>query len=566
VTPARQIAYDDPQEELRALVLSMTPERLAAFCAHLDDDDLAVVEGIVAGVMTESWRSSPDAMAHFLTNGAVKRWRYVRLICEHFVEAVRGIDTRKVINMPSQMGKTTWLCTYGVPWALQEDPTRRIMYITYDDPKAREEGAKARDFIEEHPELGVELRRDRRAANIWRTPQGGGLKAVGIHGGITGWPMDTVICDDLIKGWDTAHSEAKRDAVWNIYRTQVRMRLQGSHSGIIIGGTRWHEDDPSGRALDPPDDEFADRWTLVRLPAIAEPFDPNSDDPLLRTPDPLGRAPGEILEPERFDETEVRARASALGSYLAAGLEQQRPSAEQGNELLRAWFRIEETMPVRPDEAITSWDLKMKDREAGDYVVGQCWWRTGGSYWMTDQIRGQYDHATTACGIALLAVRHPEVRTHLVEAAGSADEVIPQLRDAKPDYVVSDEVANRLGMNAEERAAVQVLRRRGMSGLLPRQPTGDKRVRARAYIAPIAEAGDVYLPAGRPWLGALLNELAAFPNGANDDQVDAMSQALKRLTKTPSSIAVSKTRLPGPKAGAPRRGGTSGRVVRLPGR
>ncbi len=47
---------------------------------------------------------------------------------------------------------------------------------------------------------------------------------------------------------------------------------------------------------------------------------------------------------------------------------------------------------------------------------------------------------------------------------------------------------------------------------------------ARALVA--IEAGKVYLPAERPWLPELLNELSAFPFGDYDDQVDALSQAV----------------------------------------
>ena len=45
------------------------------------------------------------------------------------------------------------------------------------------------------------------------------------------------------------------------------------------------------------------------------------------------------------------------------------------------------------------------------------------------------------------------------------------------------------------------------------------------------EAGNVYLPDPgiAPWIGGLIDECAAFPNGAYDDQVDAMTQALVRL-------------------------------------
>ena len=42
------------------------------------------------------------------------------------------------------------------------------------------------------------------------------------------------------------------------------------------------------------------------------------------------------------------------------------------------------------------------------------------------------------------------------------------------------------------------------------------------------ESGLVWLPELAPWLEDFENEIVLFPNGKNDDQVDAMSQYLKR--------------------------------------
>ena len=66
-------------------------------------------------------------------------------------------------------------------------------------------------------------------------------------------------------------------------------------------------------------------------------------------------------------------------------------------------------------------------------------------------------------------------------------------------------------------------------GILPVNPAGGKIARAAA-VSPLIEAGNVYLPhpAIRPWVNDFIEECAAFPNGAHDDQVDAMTQALLR--------------------------------------
>ena len=48
-------------------------------------------------------------------------------------------------------------------------------------------------------------------------------------------------------------------------------------------------------------------------------------------------------------------------------------------------------------------------------------------------------------------------------------------------------------------------------------------------------SGNVYLPhpAFAPWVLDFIEECAAFPNGRHDDWVDAMTQALNQLNKSP---------------------------------
>ncbi len=77
--------------------------------------------------------------------------------------------------------------------------------------------------------------------------------------------------------------------------------------------------------------------------------------------------------------------------------------------------------------------------------------------------------------------------------------------------------------------------RREISGIVPVNPQGSKEARLNA-VAPDIEAGNVYIPdpSIAPWIHDYVEELAAFPSGANDDQVDATSQALDRLNLRPT--------------------------------
>jgi predicted phage terminase large subunit-like protein len=62
------------------------------------------------------------------------------------------------------------------------------------------------------------------------------------------------------------------------------------------------------------------------------------------------------------------------------------------------------------------------------------------------------------------------------------------------------------------------------------RPERDKVVRMSAQSAKI-ERGAVCLPRNAPWLEDLRAEILAFPQGAHDDQVDSMSQAIAWLSR-----------------------------------
>lgn len=477
----------------------------------------------------EKMRADPARMASFVTKGRYRLWKYNRILSQKFKDAAEGRSRFQIWNMPARYGKSFLASKWGPVWLLETRPEARIILTSYGFMLAKENATFVRNTLEAHPDVfTTRLMRDRRAADRFVTKEGGGVLAAGVGGSITGFGAGDgggIIVDDPHKNWMEAHSEIEREKVWTHYLGTLRLRLDDETAFIIVVQTRWHEEDLSGKLLAQTEEE----WELVRLPAIAEEYSPDSDDPFLRIPDPLGRKPGEPLEPERFAITEVQARARALGSYLAAGLEQQRPAPAEGGEIKRAWWKWTSNLPTSGDQWVTSWDMKLKEKESGDYVVGQCWSRTGASFFCHAQLRGQWTMLKTACAIALLGVRFPAAKRHLIENTGNGPEVMEILRAADPTAKVPKEYADDLAMTPEERKAVQETLRRGLPGLLPINPRGDKRARAR-IVSGIIEGGNVWLPEGRDWALFLVNEAAAFPHGAHDDTVDAWSQGLAYLS------------------------------------
>jgi predicted phage terminase large subunit-like protein len=78
---------------------------------------------------------------------------------------------------------------------------------------------------------------------------------------------------------------------------------------------------------------------------------------------------------------------------------------------------------------------------------------------------------------------------------------------------------------------IQTLKREGLP-MIPIQRDRDKIVRAYD-AAPLIESGNVLLPADASWLSDFLAEATVFPNGAHDDQLDPMMDALADMVGKP---------------------------------
>jgi hypothetical protein len=494
-------------EGLARELAALSDDELAKLTAEMSDDEYDVVVGIIGGEGGdlarrigrgggESWRLTPTTMANYLTGGKLKRWPYAMLLGRKFADAVEGRSTRQIWNMPPRYGKSLYASQWGPAWALDRDPSYQMILASYGDTLALENAHKLRSLLVDYRDhLRVDLRPDRRAAKRFVTSAGGGILASGLLSGITGFPANGLVLDDPFKNWQEAHSAARRDAVENEFRAVVASRMEWEDSWVIVPMTRWHEDDICGRLIKHAEDETGEAWEMVRIPELCD--DPDND--------PLGRALGEVIETQRFSKRAIARKHLTAGTYLTASMYQQRPAPEEGGELKRAWWRLESSMPPHYDVAVSSWDLKLKDNETGDFVVGQVWGRTGKDMWMVDQLRGQWNQATAESAIALMSIRHPYLRAHYIEKAGNGPEVIAALTSQHPDYELSDDIFSQLGMTLEERIKVTALRRRGMGGIMGVTVKGTKSARMRA-VSGYIEAGDVHLPERASWLGTFMDE------------------------------------------------------------
>jgi predicted phage terminase large subunit-like protein len=420
------------------------------------------------------------------------------------VEVAEGDCERLIICMAPQEGKSERVSRRTPLWMLIRNPELRIAVASYEHGVARRWGRAIRNDIAEHPELGLTVRPDTSAAHEWQLDgHGGGVYCVGIGGALTGRPVDVLFLDDPIKDRKQADSLTYRDNVWDWWTNVARTRL-APNAPVVLILTRWHEDDLAGRLLA----QEGSRWRLINIPALAD------HDPEAGQTDLLGREPGEWMTSARGRTVaqweQIRAE---VGSRVFNALYQGRPSPDVGNVWRRPWWR-RYSVPLwsqhptaadayrvdECDEMVMSWDMAFKDTKSSDYVVGQVWVRRGANVYLVDQVHKRLSFTDTVTAFKTLVARWPQSTAKYVEDKANGTAIIDTLKSKIP-------------------------------GIVAINPTESKYARANA-VAPVVEAGNVFLPDAEIALfdpEPLIDEAAAFPNGAHDDQVDATSQALAQM-------------------------------------
>ncbi|GAA0897812.1 LAGLIDADG family homing endonuclease [Pseudonocardia zijingensis] len=212
---------------------------------------------------------------------------------------------------------------WAVLWLLANDPERRIVVASYAASLARTSGRIVRSLIESYgADLGLTVDRSHADASDWQLAgHAGGLRAVGVGGGLTGQPSDVLVVDDPLKGQAEADSATIRDNLHEWWSSVALTRLAPG-APIIVVQTRWHEDDLAGRME-------AEGWPVVNIPAQADG----------QTPDALDRPVGEYLVSARGrTDADWAEKRKAVGERTWAALYQGRPAPLEGGVFKAAWF------------------------------------------------------------------------------------------------------------------------------------------------------------------------------------------------------------------------------------
>lgn len=418
-------------------------------------------------------------------------YRHCEVLADVLQRVADGNLKRVMVFMPPRHGKSQLVSKIFPGYLTYRFPESWVGLNSYSAELAYTFSRASRDT---YSELGGVMRDDAAAVKNWETPHRGGCWAAGVGGPITGKGFGAAgIIDDPLKNAKEAMSSVIKRSHQDWYGTTFYTRGEPD-APIILVMTRWAEDDLAGWLLKQELEDEPENWHIVNFEALREDSPPKF--PASCTVEPDWRKVGEALCPERFTAEKLLKIKKRLGTYYFNALYQQRPAPLEGGSFKRNWWKFYDHLPNNFDLIIQSWDCTFKDNSDSDFVVGQVWGKKDADFFLIDQVRDRMDIVATMAAIRTLSAKHPQCSAKLVEDKANGTAVISLLN-------------------------------REIPGLIAIEPDGGKIVRAIA-IAPYTESGNIYLPESiqSPWIHDYIEEFASFPNGANDDQVDATSQAI----------------------------------------
>ncbi len=316
-----------------------------------------------------------------------------------------------------------------------------------------------------------------------------------IAAGLTGWGFHLGICDDLIRGGDVLTDKLLAE-LWEWYQTVFWTRRHPERNAIVLMGTRWHPNDPIGRALALWQAEGMAHYRC-RLPAMLDEEPASYDE----------REQGEWLIPEHADFYEQQRR-TIEPEYFEA-MYQQRPTAKGGNLYKETDFGYYDPRALPAFEAVViSVDPASKKTGKSRCAIGVWGIYAGHLYRLAEGV-GKWDYndlereflGTCGMGHECASGPWPEAGWKLVEDTSNGVPLLSRLRDVVP----------------------------GLHAIKP--PANSKEVRASVAL-PFVRSGRVLLPSystariSARWVKEYVSEMCRFPLTPND-RVDETTQALQ---------------------------------------
>jgi len=414
---------------------------------------------------------------------------HIEAICEHLEAVTRGEIKRLLINMPPRHMKSIIVSVCWPCWEWIENPARRWLFSSYAQSLSTRDSLKCRRLIQSpwyQKNWGetFKLTSDQNAKTRFENDKTGYRIATSVGGVGTGEGGDRIVCDDP-HNVKEAESEAVRESTLEWWDQVMSTRANDPKTAaVVIVMQRVHEADLSGHVLD------QGGYDHLCLPAE---YEGKKHYTSLGWEDPREHEK-ELLWPERFNRASIDDLKIRLGSRAAAGQLQQTPAPSEGGIWKREWFNYLRAIPSYK-QIVQSWDTAFKKGEENAYTVGTTWAEFQKGYCLIDLFRER--------------VEYPDLKRAIVSYANKW----------KPRAVLVEDKASGISV-------CQDLKRETRLPIIQVKANKDDKLVRAGLVAPLIEAGNVYLLENASWLADFLHECTFFPNSRFADQVDSTSQLL----------------------------------------
>lgn len=453
---------------------------------------------------------------------------HIRLVCEHYEAVARGEIRDLVINVPPGTSKSTVSSVLYPAWDWIKNPWRKFMFVSYDEKLSHSFAKRSMKLMQSEwfqarwPHVQIEGG-ERAPVGLFTNDKGGVRFSTMMGGAATGRHAHVLLVDDPHKPDDLSaggeSAKAALDEAWTRWTETFSRRVaDASTFARVCIMQRLHEEDLAGRMLK------GSNVVHLRLPMEFESRHAYTS----RWGSDWRKEEGQLLCPIRFPADylfEQKHGATGLTPRAWAAQMQQRPAPEAGTLFRREWMTQRWTNTPTGMRTVLSVDATLKNSTDSDYCVGQVWGLKGGTFFLLDSFRERASFSEAVSMIKAMKKRWAHVGQIIIEDKANGTAIVDTLRAQMP-------------------------------GVLAVSPLGGKIARANA-VEPYWRSMSVWLPPDRPWVPGFVEELASFPVGAYDDQVDCMSQAmlflLGRNVKSGLGAAMSRVRAGGFRLPSPRR-------------
>ncbi|MBV8938850.1 MAG: phage terminase large subunit [Alphaproteobacteria bacterium] len=415
--------------------------------------------------------------------GFVPGW-HIELLAEYLEAARKGQITRLIVNLPPRSLKSVCVSVAWPAWILGHDPAARILAASYSANLALKHSLDCRQIVQSEWYRQVfpatRLSREQNEKHKFMTTRFGFRLATSVGGTLTGEGGGFLLMDDPLNPAQAASTvERERANAW--FDHTFASRLDDKRTGVmVLVMQRLHAADLTAHLME------KGGWDCVRLPAIAPEAAIHDFGRVC-----VLREAGEPLHAAREDVMLLERARKELGSHAFAAQYQQEPVPRDGG-LFKPWWLMRFDAPPASATIVQSWDTAIKSGEQHDASCCLTFAESQGGCYLLDALTLRAEYPQLKRAVLAQAERFAP-QAILIEDKASGQQLLQDLRCETPLPLIA---------------------------VLPR---GDKFTRAAAASAQV-EAGRLKLPKAALWLAEFEHELLAFPNGAHDDQVDALSQ------------------------------------------